>query len=116
MEYVHSCNKIFGWTFDNLQIAMQRYQCEDLYAAGRAEEATVSLLQILDTFGEEIHPSKVTTEWVLGEDRHENQVAVNNVFQISRKNVSRCLQGSGTRRSALGNTTRRLHGTPLHCL
>jgi hypothetical protein len=67
MIYAQSCNKIFGWTFDGLQITMQRYHCEDLYAAGHAEEAAVVLLKILDTFDEEIHASKVTAEWVLGE-------------------------------------------------
>jgi hypothetical protein len=67
MVYVHSCKKIFGWTFDGLQITVQRYRCEKLYAASRAEEATVVLLRILDTFGEEIHANKVTAEWVLGE-------------------------------------------------
>jgi hypothetical protein len=67
MIYAQSCNKIFGWTFDDLQITVQRYHCEDLYAAGHAEEATVALLKILDTFDEEIHASKVTAEWVMGE-------------------------------------------------
>jgi hypothetical protein len=67
MMYVHSSNKIFGWTFDDLQITVQRYHCEELYAAGRAEEATMALLKILDTFGEEIHASKVSAEWVMGE-------------------------------------------------
>ena len=80
MEYAHSCNKIFGWTFDSLQITVQQYQCKDLYAADRVEVATVSLLQILDTFGEEVHTSKVTAECILGEYQHESQVAINNVF------------------------------------
>jgi hypothetical protein len=66
MIYAHSCNKIFGWTFDGLQITVQRYHCEDLYASGRAEEATEALLKILDTFGEEIRASKVTADWVMG--------------------------------------------------
>ena len=117
MIYAHSCTKIFGWTFDDLQITVQRYHCEDLYAAGRMEEATAALLKILDTFNEEIHASRATSEWVMGEHRHANQVGMNNVSsQISGKNVSRCLKASGTRRSALGSTTRRLHGIHLHCL
>ena len=62
MIYVHSCNKIFGWTFDGLQITVQRYHCEDLYAKGLAEEAKEALLKILATFGEEIHANKVTAE------------------------------------------------------
>ena len=72
MIYAHSCNKIFGWTFDGIRITVQRYHCEELYAAGRAEEATVALLKILDTFGEEIHASKATAEWVTGEYRDAN--------------------------------------------
>ena len=117
MIYAHSCNKIFGWTFDGIQITVQRYHCEELYAAGRAEDAMVALLKILDTFGEEIYASKATAEWVIGEYWHANQVDVDNVyFQISRKNVSRRSKRSATRRSGLGITTRQSHGTPLHCL
>jgi hypothetical protein len=52
MVYADSWDKIFGWTFDGLQITVQRYHCEDLYASGRAEEAAEALLKILDTFGE----------------------------------------------------------------
>ena len=66
MIHAHSCTKIFDWTFDGLQITVQRYHCEDLYAAGRMEEAARELLKILKTFGEEIHTSKVTAEWVMG--------------------------------------------------
>ena len=66
MIYAHSCRKIFGWIFDGLQITVQRYHCEDLYAKGRAEEARVALLKMLDTFGEEIHASKATAQWVIG--------------------------------------------------
>ena len=64
--YAHSCNKIFGWTFDGLQVTVQRYHCEDLYAKGLAEEAKEALLKILDTFREEIHSSEVTAKWVMG--------------------------------------------------
>ena len=67
MIYAHSCNKIFGWTFASLQITVQRCHCEDLYAAGHAEQATLELLEIVDTFDEEIHASKVTAELVIGE-------------------------------------------------
>ncbi|KAF8555608.1 hypothetical protein OG21DRAFT_1483747 [Imleria badia] len=56
---------IFGWTFEGLEITVQRYNCESLYAAGRAEEATEALLKILDTFGEEIRASKATADWVM---------------------------------------------------
>ena len=55
-------------------MTVQRYHCEELYAAGRAEEATLALLKILDTFGEEIHASKATSEWVMGEYRDTNQI------------------------------------------
>ncbi|KAF8554888.1 hypothetical protein OG21DRAFT_1496708 [Imleria badia] len=56
---------IFGWTFDGLQITVQRHHCEDLYTSGRTEEATEALLKILDTFGDEIRASKVTEDWVM---------------------------------------------------
>ena len=117
MIHAHSYNKIFGWTFDGLQIKVLRYHCEALHSAGRVEDTTVALLKILDTFGEEIYASKVTAGWVMGKYSHANQVDVNNVyFQILRNNVSRCSKRSGTQRSALGSTTRQLHGTPLHYL
>ncbi|KAF8547589.1 hypothetical protein OG21DRAFT_1527056 [Imleria badia] len=56
---------IFGWTFEGLQITVQRYLCEDLYASGRAVEAAEALRKIIDTFGEEICASKATAEWVM---------------------------------------------------
>ncbi|KAF8550350.1 TPR-like protein [Imleria badia] len=56
---------IFGWTFDKLQITVQRYLCEDLYASGRAAEAAEALRKITGTFGEEIRASKVTADWVM---------------------------------------------------
>ncbi|KAF8549449.1 hypothetical protein OG21DRAFT_1447848 [Imleria badia] len=56
---------IFGWTFDGLQVTVQRHYCEDLYAAGRAEEATETLLKILNALSEETHSNKVTADWVM---------------------------------------------------
>ncbi|KAF8547590.1 TPR-like protein, partial [Imleria badia] len=56
---------IFGWTFDGLRITVQRYLCEDLYTSGRAVDAAEALLNITDTFGEEIRTNKVTAEWVM---------------------------------------------------
>ena len=78
--YTHSCRKIFGWTFDGLQITVQRYHCEDLYAKGLAEEAKEALLEILDIFGEEIQTSEVIAQWVTGGYRQANQVDANNMF------------------------------------
>ena len=125
MEYAHSCNKIFGWTLDSLQITVQQYQCKDLYAAGRMEVATVSLLQILNTFGEEVHTSKATAECILGEYWHESQVAMNNMFQISRKNVLRIemLKGlrdtdlsSGKYKEVIAQYTSALSSSPLNSI
>ncbi|KAF8547907.1 TPR-like protein, partial [Imleria badia] len=56
---------IFGWTFDGLDIMVQRYHCEELYDAGRVEEATETLLKILNTFSEGMRSSKVTADWVM---------------------------------------------------
>ena len=68
MIYAHSCNNIFGWTFAGIQITVQRCHCEDIYATGHTEEATLALLMILlDTFDEEIHASNIAAEWVMGE-------------------------------------------------
>ncbi|KAF8547519.1 TPR-like protein [Imleria badia] len=55
---------IFGWSFDRLQISVQRFHCENLYASGRAEETVEALHKILDTFGEEIRANKATADWV----------------------------------------------------
>ena len=100
MICVHSFNKIFGWTFDGLQITVQRYHCEDLYAAGRAEEATEALLKILNTFDEEIHASKETAEWVMSGYRHTNQVGANNMYFRSQNKMcrdARSARGHGAR-------------------
>lgn len=117
MIYTYSCNQIFGWSFDGLQITVERYRCEGLLAAGRVEEATEVLLTILETFGSEIRASKLTAKWVICEYRHANQVDGDNMYsQISRKNVSSCSKRSATRHSALESTARQLQDTPLHCL
>lgn len=108
-----SCDEIFGWDFDGLQITAQRYHCEVLESLGRVEEAAEVLLNILETFGE----SKAIPEWVTGGCRHSNRVDVDNLFsQISRKDVLTCSKHWATRHSTLESSMRRLHGTPLHCL
>ena len=87
MIYAFSCTKIFGWTFDGLQITVQRYHCEDLYAAGRVEEATVALLKI--------HASEVTAEWVMSRYRDAYQVDANNVCSDLKKKCVEMLDGLG---------------------
>jgi hypothetical protein len=80
MVCADSWDKIFGWAFDELQITVQRYHCEDLYASGRAAEATEALLNILDTFGEEIRANKATADWVMGVYRHLNRMDMDNAY------------------------------------
>ena len=68
-------DKIFGWTFDGLQITAQLYHCEDLYAAGHVEEATKTLLKILDTFDEVILASTIRDR-AMGRYRYLDQIAL----------------------------------------
>ena len=75
MCVLDSWDKIFGWTFDELRITVQRYLCEDLYASGRAEEATEALHKILNTFSEAIRASKATEAWVMGRFGNSSQIA-----------------------------------------
>ena len=68
-------DKIFGWTFDGLEITVQLYHCEDLYAAGHVEEATKTLLKILDTFNEVILASTIRDR-AMGRYRYLDQIAL----------------------------------------
>ena len=92
MACADSEGKIFGWTFDGLQITEQRYRCEALYASGRTEAATEVLRKLLDSFGEEINASQAILEWVMGAYYHVNPVdmSVEHVpLVLKRKCVSK---------------------------
>ena len=58
---------------------MQRYHCEALHSADRAEEAAGALRKILETFDEEICASKETEEWVAGGCLRADMVDVDNM-------------------------------------
>ena len=66
MVCADSGDKIFGWTFDGLQIAEQRYRSEALYTSGRTEAATEALRKLLDSFDGEIKASQAVLKWVIG--------------------------------------------------
>ena len=56
-----------GWNFDKLHITVRQRLCEALYVAGRRKDAEKSLLEMVNTFGEEVYSSKSITKWVSGE-------------------------------------------------
>ncbi|KAI6010023.1 hypothetical protein EDC04DRAFT_818826 [Pisolithus marmoratus] len=55
--------KIFGWSFDGLDIVAQQRLCETLYAEGRAVEA-VAILNIIRSSYEVIQGSQAATDWI----------------------------------------------------
>lgn len=67
MSTDHHLRQISGWEFHDLGLKIQRYLCEALYATGSAREASYSILQIIDAFGEEVRMGGPTTEWAVGE-------------------------------------------------
>ena len=54
----------------------------------------MTLLNILNTFREEIHANEATAEWVMGE-RHVNWVGVVNVFSDLKKKCVEMLEALG---------------------
>jgi hypothetical protein len=59
--------QISGWKFDDLSITVRQRLCEALYAAGRTKGASESLLQMVNTFDEEVYMSEPIAKWVSGE-------------------------------------------------
>ena len=53
-----------GWKFDNLHITIRQRLCEALYASGRKEAARESLLELVNTFGEEVYTTESIAKWV----------------------------------------------------
>ena len=56
-----------GWKCDNLHITVRQRLCEVLYVAGRRKDAEESLLEMVNSFDEEVYMSEVVTKWVSGE-------------------------------------------------
>ena len=56
-----------GWKCDNLHITVRQRLCEVLYVAGRRKDAEESLLEMANSFDEEVYMSEVVTKWVSGE-------------------------------------------------
>lgn len=56
-----------GWKFDELGTTIRQRYCEALYAAGRKKDARESLLEMLNTFNEEVYKSVPIAKWVSGE-------------------------------------------------
>ena len=92
-----SGDKIFGWTFDGLQITAQQYRCEALYASGRIEATTDALRKLLGSFGEEINASQAVSEWVMGAYSHVNLVdaSVEHVPSVLKKKCVSKLEALG---------------------
>ena len=79
-----------GWKFDNLHITVRQRLCEALYGAGRRKDAEESLLEMVNSFDEEVYTSKLITKWVSGESiLYPLVFHVSKTFlQTSRTNVS----------------------------
>ena len=56
-----------GWKFDNIHITTRQRLCEALYIAGRRKDAAKSLLEMVNSFGEEVYTSELITKWISGE-------------------------------------------------
>ncbi|KAF8119873.1 hypothetical protein EV363DRAFT_1378544 [Boletus edulis] len=57
---------ISGWRFDDLGITIRQRLCEALYAAGRTMDAGKSLLELVDTFGDDVCMGGSMAEWISG--------------------------------------------------
>ena len=53
-----------GWVFDNVHIIVRQRLCEALYASGRKGAARESLLEMVNTFGEQVYTLEPITKWV----------------------------------------------------
>ncbi|KAN0094862.1 hypothetical protein V8E55_003149 [Tylopilus felleus] len=53
-----------GWEFDNLHFTIRQRLCEALYAGGRKKVARESLLEMVNTFCEEVYTTEPITKWV----------------------------------------------------
>ncbi|KAF8129217.1 hypothetical protein EV363DRAFT_1169374 [Boletus edulis] len=57
---------ISGWRFDDLAITIRQRLCEALYAAGHTMDAGKSLLELVDTVGDDVRMSVSMAEWISG--------------------------------------------------
>ncbi|KAN0087909.1 hypothetical protein V8E55_006530 [Tylopilus felleus] len=62
--FEHARARMLGWKIDNLHITVRQCLCKILYAAGRRKDAAESLLEMVNSFDEEVHTSKLITKWV----------------------------------------------------
>jgi hypothetical protein len=53
-----------GWKYDNLHITVWQRLCEALYVASCRKDAEESLLEMVNTFDEEVYTSELVTKWV----------------------------------------------------
>ena len=64
----HDFFQISGWKFDSLNIMIGQRFCEALYAAGRIQDAGESVLELINTSGEDVNLNRPTfTQWISGE-------------------------------------------------
>jgi len=81
--------QISGWKFDNLDITIRQRLSEALYTAGHIKEAGESLLNIVDTVGEEVYVARPITTWLLGESCFTRPSVMRSKFhQFSPNDVS----------------------------
>ena len=91
IKIVHRLCQISGWNFDNLHVTIRQRLCEALHAAGRTKDAGESLLQLVNTFDEEVYMNGSITKWISGEFMHHRFIfqQFGTSLQTSLNNVSR---------------------------
>ena len=62
----YSPGQISGWRLDDFDTTIRQRLCEALYAAGRIKEAGESLLNIVNTVGEDVCMTGPIVTWVPG--------------------------------------------------
>ncbi|KAF8548319.1 hypothetical protein OG21DRAFT_1489483 [Imleria badia] len=58
---------ISGWKFDGVDITIQQHMCDAFYAAGRTQDASESLLKMVNTLDDAVYMSGPIIKWVSGE-------------------------------------------------
>ncbi|KAF8129297.1 hypothetical protein EV363DRAFT_1400038 [Boletus edulis] len=76
---------ISGWRFNGLAITIRQRLCETLYAAGHTMDAGKSLLELVDTFGDDVCMNGSMAEWISGTSVDEVELVLGEVTRILGK-------------------------------
>ena len=81
-------SQISGWRFDDLDTTVQQHPCDALYAAGRINEASKALINILYTVDEDVYLTGYNITWVSGESIYSSSFYLFDIRQTSFNDVS----------------------------